>query len=257
MGAGRWCKGTVHSSRGTGFGPAERTNPVVAKGEFAHAISEKAFAKLGFAHAISGKAIAKLDFAAAILSFADEKGEFAAAQAGFADEKRVLADEKPKLAEGKLNLAMGKSSFPLGESQFPLGNLQFPSEISVFLWGIWVFPRVFGVFPRVLRSFPSEIRVFQREFGRVLADLRVWKAFANRLFDALLFLRAGTSPIDTALDGVQQFKPILQRRILDRLPLVVTLFAREEAPFPADALDINLNANALRGDAFPTDFGFG
>ncbi len=92
--------------------------------------------------------------------------------------------------------------------------------------------------------------------NHVLPDLGVRKTFADGFFDAFFLLGAGTSAIDAALNGVQQLKPIFQGRIFERLPLVITFFAGEETPFTADALDIDLKADAFFGDTLPTDFGF-
>ncbi len=61
---------------------------------------------------------------------------------------------------------------------------------------------------------------------------------------------------DEALHGIQQFQPIFQRRIYHALPLVETLCALGEDPFPANALGVDLQLRSVFGHAFPTDFGF-
>lgn len=62
---------------------------------------------------------------------------------------------------------------------------------------------------------------------------------------------------DEAFHGIQQFKPIFQRRMLHALPLVETLLALGEKPFAPHALSVDLQFLALVGEAFPADFSFG
>ena len=63
---------------------------------------------------------------------------------------------------------------------------------------------------------------------------------------------AGNEP----LHGIQQFEPILQRRMGHAFPLVKTLRAVGEQPLTPDALRIDLKLRAVLGNPFPTDFGF-
>jgi len=48
-----------------------------------------------------------------------------------------------------------------------------------------------------------------------LSDLGIRKAFSDGFFDAIFFLGRRTATIDAALNRVEQFKPVLQRRIFD------------------------------------------
>lgn len=68
--------------------------------------------------------------------------------------------------------------------------------------------------------------------------------------------RLQAAPGDEALHGVQQFKPIFQRRIGYALPLVKALFSMGEQPFASDTLSVYLQLRSVFGNAFPTDFGF-
>ena len=68
--------------------------------------------------------------------------------------------------------------------------------------------------------------------------------------------RLQAAPGDEALHGIQQFQPILQRRIGHALPLVKALCAMGENPFAPNALGVDLQFSAVFGHSFPTDFGF-
>jgi hypothetical protein len=74
-----------------------------------------------------------------------------------------------------------------------------------------------------------------------------------------MFLVVGLKPpaSDETSNSVKQLHPILQGRFGHGLPLIETLFTREEAPLATHALGIHLELYTLLGDAFPTDFSFG
>lgn len=93
-------------------------------------------------------------------------------------------------------------------------------------------------------------------FPRFLADFGIRKSFTDSFFYTVLFFRAEQTPVDPALDGIQKFQPVLERRFRNRLPLIVAPFTAEESPIAPDVLDINLEMHSRIGDASPTDLSF-
>src|ERR1051325_6492834 len=89
------------------------------------------------------------------------------------------------------------------------------------------------------------------------ATLRLGEALANYSFDALFFFGTQTAGVDQAMDGIEQFQPVLERWFGDGLPLVITALAREKPPFAADMLGIDLEFGPVIGGSFPTDFSLG
>ena len=84
--------------------------------------------------------------------------------------------------------------------------------------------------------------------GKMLADLAAKPVFIIRLI---------TTSGDEPLDGVQQFQPVLQRRLGDGLPVVKAFGAMKKLPFALHALDVHLQLRTVLGPAFPTDFCLG
>lgn len=93
-------------------------------------------------------------------------------------------------------------------------------------------------------------------FPRFLADFGIRKSFTDSFFYTVLFFRAEQTPVDPALDGIQKFQPVLERRFRNCLPLIIAPFTAEESPIASDVLDINLEMHSRIGDASPTDLSF-
>ena len=91
----------------------------------------------------------------------------------------------------------------------------------------------------------------------MLVESGFGEALGNRLLDARFLFRTKQTPVDAALDRIEQFQPVFQRRLVDGLPLVVALLPLEKFPVASDVLGIYLERNPFVGDAFPTDFSFG
>src|SRR6266404_6106404 len=87
-----------------------------------------------------------------------------------------------------------------------------------------------------------------------LIEFSLRESFPDRFFDARLLFGAEQAPVDPALHRVEQLHPILQRRVLDCLPLIKAFFAREKQPFATDMLNIHLHRDAVVRNPFPADF---
>jgi len=107
------------------------------------------------------------------------------------------------------------------------------------------------------RSLLSQSRLTSAATFKVPLNVCVREALAD--FLAQVFFVGGlVSPADDeALQGVEEFEPIFERRFGDVLPLVEALFAVKKFPLASDVLGVNLELDAFVGDAFPTDFSFG
>src|SRR4051812_7724320 len=81
--------------------------------------------------------------------------------------------------------------------------------------------------------------------------------FPDLLFDSGDFFGADKAAGDAAADGVEQFKPVLERREVELLPLIESADAGIKQPLIADVARIYLHFFAFRGGALPTDFRLG
>ena len=88
-------------------------------------------------------------------------------------------------------------------------------------------------------------------------DRSIRKSFPNGFLYLSFFFRPQASAIDPAPYRIEEFQPVLQRRVGDLLPLVVALFARIEYPRAPDVLSVNLEVCSFFGYPFPTNFCFG
>ena len=84
---------------------------------------------------------------------------------------------------------------------------------------------------------------------------RFWISFPNLPAQSRFIIGLITPPRDEPLHRVQQFQPVLQRRVWHRLPDIKPLFAMKKFPITPNALDVHLQLHALIGHAFPADFG--
>lgn len=82
------------------------------------------------------------------------------------------------------------------------------------------------------------------------------KSFADLSAQSHFIVRLVTAAIDEALNRIEQFHPIFQRRFGNGLPDIVTLFALEKFPVAPDVLRIDLQLHAIFRDPLPTDFSF-
>jgi hypothetical protein len=71
-------------------------------------------------------------------------------------------------------------------------------------------------------------------------ERRAWKALEDAPAQPGFLLRPEKAAVDAAVDRIEQGQPILQRRVLDALPLVESLFALEEKPLFAHVLGVTL-----------------
>jgi len=115
--------------------------------------------------------------------------------------------------------------------------------------------------PRILENRPREGNLtFSRRTNQTSpasgSHIGLWITLANPPPDMFLMHRLQAPPRDQALNRIQQFHPIFQRRVRNRLPLIEALFALVEIPLAADALGIDLKFIAFFRPAFPTDFSF-
>src|SRR6185369_11239383 len=58
---------------------------------------------------------------------------------------------------------------------------------------------------------------------------------------------------DAALDAIQEFEPVFERRLLQRLPLVVALFSDEKLPLLPYSFGVDLPLHTFCGATLPTD----
>src|SRR6267142_3473768 len=72
-----------------------------------------------------------------------------------------------------------------------------------------------------LRPLPGKLPVVN--FG-------VGETFLDEFLDPGFFLGSEEPTVDSALDSIQEFEPILERRFLNGLPLVVPFFSGKKPP---------------------------
>src|SRR5579871_950585 len=78
----------------------------------------------------------------------------------------------------------------------------------------------------------------------------------NRFLNSRLLLGTKQAALNAPADGIEQFKPIIQRWFIDGLPLLEPAVAHEKLPSVADVLGINLHALSVFSATLPTDFRF-
>src|SRR6266566_2566551 len=84
-----------------------------------------------------------------------------------------------------------------------------------------------------------------------LSQFFLRESFAYQFSYARLCFGRQQPAIDAALHRIEQFQPIFQWRVRDRLPLGIAPFASEEPPIAAHALDIDLDPDSVFGDPLP------
>src|ERR1035437_2805558 len=80
---------------------------------------------------------------------------------------------------------------------------------------------------------------------------------ADGLHHAVFFRGHQLPPRDPPPDAIQKFEPVLDRRLLHRLPLVEALLACKETILPTVVCHINVPLGAVLQCAFKSDFCFG
>jgi len=76
------------------------------------------------------------------------------------------------------------------------------------------------------------------------------------LFHPIFFLGFQAASVNTSLNGVQQFQPILQRWYRDTLPTIIPLLPMKEEPVAPDMLGINLQLRAIFRHSLPAYLSF-
>ncbi len=109
----------------------------------------------------------------------------------------------------------------------------------------------------ILSRTQSNVRISRESSSATLRELRIRKPFADGLCHPRFFFGPQQAAVDASFDCIQQFEPILQRRVLYPLPLIEAPFASKKEPIPAHVLDIDLDRSLVLPDSFPTDFCFG
>jgi hypothetical protein len=75
--------------------------------------------------------------------------------------------------------------------------------------------------------------------------------------DAVRFFGSEETARDAALNSVEEFDPIVERRVMLALPQIVAAAPLEEFPAIADVVGIDLNLQTVGSPTFPTDFSLG
>ena len=89
------------------------------------------------------------------------------------------------------------------------------------------------------------------------SEFRLGEPFADASLDALDLFRSKQAPLHPAANAVQEFQPVLQRWLLQLLPLVEPPLAAVKNPLIANVMGIDLKLLALLRGVDLTDFCFG
>jgi hypothetical protein len=115
----------------------------------------------------------------------------------------------------------------------------------------------------VAQTFPglSSWKLFEIELGygwrQAPSKLGLGETLTDRFLNALYLLRAKQAPLNAPTHAVEELKPVLQRRVLQLLPLIETSLADVEEPAISNVVSVHLEAFAFLRGAGPTDLGFG